>query len=75
MAENMSAAQKWVTLAVLLAAVLGGLWIAYDFFTLSERRAWLACIKDTDQLSAQNLVCGSQYPKPYDRFMKEFKGQ
>jgi hypothetical protein len=33
-------------LAILLGAIVGSLWIAFDFYKLSERRAWLACIKE-----------------------------
>jgi hypothetical protein len=71
----MSAAQKWVFLSILLTAVFGGLWIAFDFYTLSERRAWLVCIKDIDQDSAKNLVCRSQFPEPYEQFIREFQGK
>jgi hypothetical protein len=71
----MSKAQTWFLLVVLLLGVLGGFWIGLKFYQLSERRAWTECIREKDQTSAQNLVCRSQYPGPYQHFVKEFKGE
>lgn len=71
--EGMSKAQIWALLIILSTAIIGSLWAAFGFYKLSERRAWLACIKDVDQLSAQNLVCRSQYPEPYEYFLREFQ--
>jgi len=69
----MSKAQIWALLIILSTAIIGSLWAAFGFYKLSEKRAWLACIKDIDQLSAQNLVCRSQYPEPYQQFLREFQ--
>lgn len=69
----MSKAQIWTSLIMVLIAIIGSLWAAFGFYKLSEKRPWLACIKDIDQLSAQNLVCRSQYPEPYRQFLKEFQ--
>ena len=39
---------------------LGGLWVAFNFYELSERRAWVLCIREVDQASAAN--CGVSLP-------------
>ncbi len=72
---TMNSLQSWAFLLILLVAVSGGLWVIAEFYVLSENRAWLACIKENDQASAQNLVCRSQYPESYQRFVKEFQGK
>ena len=64
----MRTTQIWILLAVLLGAIVGSLWIAFDFYKLSEQRAWLACIKEYDPASAQNLVCRSQFPRPFKQW-------
>ncbi len=71
----MSKVQIWFLLMVLLLGVLGGLWIGFEFYQLAEGRAWMQCIRENDQASAQNLVCRSQYPGAYQHFMDEFKGK
>jgi hypothetical protein len=70
----MSSIQIWAFIVTLLAAVLGALWGTSKFYDLSEKRAWLDCIKEADQTSAQNMVCRSQYPDEYQLFLKEFEG-
>jgi hypothetical protein len=65
-------------LAILLGAIVGSLWIAFDFYKLSERRAWLACIKEyggVPPASAQNLICRSQYPRPFKQWALEYQGK
>jgi hypothetical protein len=69
----MSKAQIWFLLSILLMGILGGLWISFQSCQLAESRAWTQCIKENDQASAQNLVCRSQYPGAYQRFVEEYQ--
>ena len=71
----MRTTQIWILLAILLGAIVGSLWIAFDFHKLSEQRAWLACIKEYDPASAQNLVCRSQFPQPFKQWALEYQGK
>jgi hypothetical protein len=71
----MSRLQFWFLLAILAASAFGGLWVAFNFHELAEAEAWVLCIKENDQLSAKNLVCRSQYPGAYQRFLNEFQGK
>jgi hypothetical protein len=72
---KMRTTQIWILLAILLGAIVGSLWIAFGFYTLSEQQAWLACIKAYDPTSAQNLVCRSQFPRPFKQWALEYQGQ
>jgi hypothetical protein len=71
----MRTTQIWILLAILLGAIVGSLWIAFDFYKLSEQRAWLACIKEYDPASAQNTVCRSQFPRPFKQWALEYQGK
>lgn len=46
--------------------------IFYETNLRKEKEDWLRCIKDTDQLSAQNLVCRKLFPRPYELFESEY---
>ncbi len=71
----MKTTQVWAFLAASFIAILGTLVIAFKHAELAEKEAWVRCIRDIDQTSAQNLVCRSQYPGPYRRFLNELQGK
>jgi len=60
-------------LAIILAAALGFLWLNWQSNNLAERNAWASCINRAaagsgDENSpglAENLICKSLYPGPY----------
>jgi hypothetical protein len=68
----MSKTQHWTLLVIVAVGVVGALWIALSFHQLFEKEAWLRCIKENDQMSADNLVCRSQFTDPHQHFKTEY---
>jgi hypothetical protein len=55
----------WGLLIILLVATIGSLWIVNNYYTLSEKSAWLDCVKTYDFASSEYQQCRGLYPKIY----------
>jgi len=71
----MRTTEIWVLLAILFGAVVGSLWIPFDFYRLSEVRAWPACIKENDPASAQKLDLPLSISASFQTMGLEYQGK